>query len=297
MRLTAQQNFRTETNWRELLDRNEKLATEVGRLRAAISNLKKKNSTLLLWKLNVEPKTLSTRPRQFDKSTQTELLSISNPFQTPLRSRSVSQNSAVKDANDNIFSENVFDTRKLNSNSNVSHLFSVEDTKATYESKPKTKTQRRKSGLLNSPRHYISPTESQLTQNMKDRIIKEMQSHEHSQLNDENAGIFPTSGVDLNSTVKSTKRKSTSSIKNENLTTPDRPSRTVKKVVTYKEPSLRVKVRKGFQFFKFADTPAAKNIDEQELSEENAEENNYATSAVSQFFDLMSSWQEEEKDA
>lgn len=95
-------NFHREDEWKDLMNRNEKLAIEVGKLRGDIRLLRKKNSALLIWKLKVDHSNFVEKTQTRDIGTQTEdfrsLIRFSDPYKTPLRVRPISkQNSAFQE--------------------------------------------------------------------------------------------------------------------------------------------------------------------------------------------------------
>lgn len=277
--------FRSESAWKELMERNEKLAIEVGRLRGDIRNLRKKNSSLLTWKLKVDQFHRNDLPILYDKSTQTEsitvLLESSNPYKTPLRMKSVSQqNSSQIDSN---YPHSCYAERDNNSSVGIQENISLPEEKSTHTSiATKAKNRRRSSSLFSLPlpienNSHISPKQLAITKGLEEKIRHESTSENEQQ--------------------QTLKLQQGDRQKNSNydrfaptLVTPDRPSRSVKKVVTYKEPSLRVKVRKGFQFFKFSDTPFHNDIEIEEQQSQPTSDRRENT------YSLLDTFQEEEKE-
>lgn len=224
--------FRSEETWKEIIERNERLAIEVGRLRGDLRVLRQKNSKLLLWKLNIT--TTASKPILTDTETQTEsvgslLAQQSDQFRTPLRTRQAQLHSSGL-------------THQVGTSS--PNLLNLEE----ENDKPE-------GALLHfSPIQSVttpSPTQQKVTRTLGENVRNEHERKypkqfpfvEKSRLTDHRSG----------ERGHSQRRQTTPIVTSKPLpiVTPHRASRSVKKPISYREPSLTVKVRKGFQFFKF----------------------------------------------
>lgn len=159
---------RNEKDWDDLLNRNEKLAIEVGRLREEVRFYKNKSNELILWKIS-NPN--SNKPSlKHDASTQT-----------------IEEDYSLKFGYNTVFRDN------------------------------------------------------------------EIKYHEISPLSCRNEYETPKRNMSESFNTKTSPQRITEilSLKLTEEGTEKRTQRSVKKPISYKEPSLHVKVRKGFQFFKF----------------------------------------------
>lgn len=193
-------NPRSEHNWQDLINRNEKLAIEVGRLRGECTMLKRKNSSLLASKLNLLAEKKIEMTKEFkNNSTQTEEYWICtlDYFHSPRTLFPEEDLAEVQEAVEG----------------NLITPISTPNKKGVFVTS---------SGKSGTP----SPTVERVGKVLTDRIVSEK--------------------LDLSMSTP---------CRNEEMFTGNRPLRSVKKPVSYKEPSLIVKVRKGFQFFKFDGTP------------------------------------------
>lgn len=252
------------------MNRNEKLAIEVGKLRGDIRSLRKKNSALLIWKLKVDQSNFVEKTQTHDIGTQTEdvhsLIHFSDPYQTPLRVRPISkQNSALQEGSmasaepriyepsDEVydFGEHILHEENV-SGSSFDTYFPLDTEEDRDKRKSSNKQKARRSSSLQFSYQSIvksaSPKQGEITEDLAEKIRDESI-----------IDLLTSSSASQRSSA--TKQRPPVNLQSENrrrsyIETPDRPTRSVKKPVTYKEPSLRVKVRKGFQFFKFTDSPS-----------------------------------------
>lgn len=244
------------------MNRNEKLAIEVGKLRGDIRTLRKKNSALLIWKLKVDQSNYVEKVQTREIGTQTEdfdtLLRFSDPYQTPLRIRPISkQNSALRESTHTVAESNPIDDVNDTGNQSLQeeHFSSTFDVFLPLETEePQSKGQkddkakrRRSSSLFSYQRitKSASPKQEKITEGLAEKIRDEAIVDPLSSSSSSKKKSKPETPFSSDHQLESRRRSYGE--------TPDRPSRSVKKPVTYKEPSLRVKVRKGFQFFKFMD--------------------------------------------
>lgn len=171
-----------------MLNRNEKLAIEVGRLRLEVRSLKQKISALVTWKLTENLR----MPSQFLKT------------------------DACTQYEDQSFTDDAYFTPKLNRKREFrltpeESLFISQDENIEniHPNTPITTTP-----ILTPTK--VSPSQIRVKETLSARIMEEEErTNNHAALG--------------------------------------RTPRSVRKPVTYKEPSLRVKVRKGFEFFKFTE--------------------------------------------
>jgi hypothetical protein len=237
------QGFKDNKNWDELINRNEKLAIEVGRLRGEIGHLKKETSKLLVWKLQDQINRKVSRGH--DKSCQTDLPLVNN-YTSP----STINNHIYRTPNTLEITRNIFGV--------VDEMSAEKEIKKDQDEQKKRATGKKKGVRFQEKESdqtpkAISPANFKVEQELQQRIQLEATSN-------------------LQTPVKNTSRRFSENDFHEDETSTYLPRRTVRKPVTYKEPSLRVKVRKGFEFFSFGTPHPHKGNKKKNYSDDFADE-------------------------
>lgn len=277
--------WRSENQIKDLLDRNEALATEVGRLRGELRQARKKISELLLLKLSAFE--IKQSALCVDQDVQTDNVdrimltpaqppneTVSYQVKTPERTpnldvvstpptlkkvknrssrKSIVNESPKFDGNildiadpqfaDPDYGLSMYDSAHLE---DVAQQLELKHHKFSHNRRSSMHTYGKSAALMKKQ----SPSQKKVSQALSYKIISEqliplpestrlLDPHESPQV------IFSAS--------MKTPVKSTSAAEQVGDDSTRRQSRSTRKPISYQEPSLRVKVRKGFRFFKFQD--------------------------------------------
>ena len=276
--MTSRHSIQNSKQWQELMIRNQRLAMEVTRLQEQNRLLRRRVHALAVGHLHLDRKTedkecqtdgtKETGSHSFQKSSDREaeisslvgpgLKSVSPDFalvgkvklveaSVHHRRRSHVRNNAM----------NKLDFDLLEDSSEFLKVeISIPDESSSQLTTPGRRSSRRRS-MLRTPVEVEEPGESEPVQQspLQKRVSEKLAQKVLSpyDVGSERLGAFSPARVQLENEPESSFEPHTPTTPTAKVVSPiARTPRSVKKPLSYQEPSLRAKVRKGFKFFKFA---------------------------------------------
>ena len=234
------EEFRMDNRqWQELLVRNQRLAMEITRLQDLTRNMRKKMNSMMISKLHIE-----YPQKGLEKETQTELdinesltgLSVNNSTVdiektvTPVRSHRKKTHSRTSSMHECQF--DIYDDIPAPLPTEYGYITKPYEQAVEVPLTPRTPphTQRRSFNMESENRtplpNILSPSQERVAHKLANRVCS---PDKHEKPESEDVGLFSPISERSGST---------------------RPPRSARRPLSYQEPSLRAKVRKGYKAFK-----------------------------------------------